>query len=150
MSVPSDLRVKAKANMGLTVLLDVPATAAKGFYSGYVLIEGGNAAYRMPFGFRIADKGIAALTALKPVMSTRTENVYSPQLSFAAVSYTHLDVYKRQIDGRPGARDEPLGLKRGDHSGGLAHGHTEGAGHLHRRSGGPGDKHSVCRELGFV
>ncbi|MBL0003000.1 MAG: hypothetical protein IPP00_03045 [Actinomycetales bacterium] len=77
MSVPSDLRVKAKANMGLTVRLDVPATAAKGFYSGYVLIEGGNAAYRMPFGFRIADKGIAALTALKPVMSTRTENVYS-------------------------------------------------------------------------
>jgi hypothetical protein len=63
------------------------------------------------------------------------------------------DVRRRRddvVDGRSGARDEPLGLQRGDHPGGFAHRHTEGAGHLRRRSGGPGDEHSVCRELGFV
>ena len=117
-SVPSDLRVKAKANMGLTVRLDVPATAAKGSYSGYLLIEGGNAAYRMPFGFRVADKGIAALTALKPVMSTRTENVYSPQLSFAVNLKSHmrnLDAYivdpaSGQDIGYLGALD-PIGMR---------------------------------------
>lgn len=94
--VTTELRVKAKASMPLTVRLDAPDTAAKGAYSGYLLIEGGGAAYRVPFGLRIADKGIAALTAIKPVMSTRTEEVFFPALQFAVGLKSHmrnLDAY---------------------------------------------------------
>lgn len=81
LKVPSTITVKKNSKKQLSATLDIPKTAEKGNYEGYITIknkENPDESYRIPFGVKAADEGLAYFEPyFKSISTNRVINLFS-------------------------------------------------------------------------
>ncbi|PEJ57108.1 hypothetical protein CN692_14555 [Bacillus sp. AFS002410] len=80
-NVPESITVKPNSTKQLSATLDIPKTAEKGIYEGYINIKEKNnpeESYRIPFGVKAADEGLAYFDVYtKSISTNRVINLFS-------------------------------------------------------------------------
>ncbi|MFI8685772.1 S8 family serine peptidase [Rossellomorea sp. NPDC077527] len=88
LSYADKLTINAGKSKKTKVFLDVPATAEKGYYEGYVKYvnsEDPSEEYQIPFGIRVSEEGIEALEAFN--FSTKQNNQFGTLFNFTPGSF---------------------------------------------------------------
>ncbi|MGR3762929.1 S8 family serine peptidase [Rossellomorea sp. NS-SX7] len=88
LSFDDKLTINAGKSKKTKVFLDVPATAAKGYYEGYVKYvnsEDPTEEYQIPFGIRVSEEGIEDLEAFN--FSTKQNNQFGTLFNFTPGSF---------------------------------------------------------------
>lgn len=100
LTTPESLSVRAGREQRTTVTLRVPATAEAGAYEGRLIVTAAETGERftVPFGFRLARTGLAAVDMIKPVLSTNQGTGAGEAAGGEATFSLRIDGQLRSID----------------------------------------------------